>query len=138
MIIIKTVVIYKSKSGFTRKYAEWIAEELSTDIFEASKVSVDLLKAYDNIIYGAGLYAVGINGLKLITRNLDKLKDKKLAVFATGATPFREEALNEVRNKNFTLDEQKHIQFFYFRGGFDFNKKIWGQCRSILNVCYER
>ncbi|GEA31640.1 flavodoxin [Clostridium beijerinckii] len=27
----KTVVIYKSKTGFTKKYAKWIAEELSAD-----------------------------------------------------------------------------------------------------------
>lgn len=118
----KTVVIYKSKTGFARKYAEWIAEELSADIFEASKVTADLLKTYDNIIYGAGLYVVGINGIKFITRNLDKLKDKKLAVFATGVTPYREKDINEVKNKNFTLEEQKYIQFFYLRGGFDYNK----------------
>ncbi len=26
----KTIVVYKSKTGFTKKYAEWISEELST------------------------------------------------------------------------------------------------------------
>lgn len=25
----KTIVVYRSKTGYTRKYAEWIAEELA-------------------------------------------------------------------------------------------------------------
>jgi menaquinone-dependent protoporphyrinogen IX oxidase len=118
----KTVVIYKSKTGFAKKYAEWIAEELSADIFDVSKITTNMLIAYDTVIYGSGLYAVGINGVKYITQNLDKLKDKKVVVFATGASPSREEAISEVRDKNFTSEEQKHIQFFYLRGGFDYSK----------------
>ena len=118
----KTVVIYKSKTGFTKNYAEWISEALSADLFEGSKVTTNMLTAYDTVIYGGGLYAVGISGVKFITKNLDKLKDKKVVVFATGASPCREEAVNEVRNMNFTSIEQKHIQFFYLRGGFDYSK----------------
>lgn len=118
----KTIVIYKSKTGFAKKYAEWIAEELSADIFDVSKVNTNMLTAYDTVIYGGGLYAVGINGVKYITQNLDKLKDKKVVVFATGASPFREEAIRDVRDKNFTSEEQKCIQFFYLRGGFDYSK----------------
>ncbi|WP_291634836.1 flavodoxin domain-containing protein [Clostridium sp.] len=118
----KTVVIYKSKTGFTKNYAQWIAEELSADILDASKVNINTLTAYDTVIYGGGLYAVGINGVKLITKNLEMLKDKKIVVFATGASPFREAAMREVRDKNFTPMEQKHIKFFYLRGGFNFDK----------------
>lgn len=118
----KTVVIYKSKTGFTRKYAEWIAEELSADIFEASKVNINTLNKYDTIIYGGSLYAVGIIGVTLIKRNINKLKDKKLVVFATGASPSRDNVINEVIDKNFTVDEQKNIKFFYLRGGFNYNK----------------
>ncbi|MFT5873622.1 MAG: hypothetical protein ACI8WT_002569 [Clostridium sp.] len=51
---------------------------------DASKVNTNTLADYDTLIYGGGLYAVGINGVKLITKNLDKLKDKKVVVFATG------------------------------------------------------
>lgn len=119
---IKTIVIYKSRTGFVKKYAEWIAEELAADIFDASKITRNILAAYDNVIYGGSLHAVGINGVKLITKNLGMLKGKKVVVFATGATPPREEALSEVINKNFTSEQQKSIRFFYLRGGFDYNK----------------
>lgn len=116
----KALVVYKSKSGFAKKYAQWIAEELQADIYEASKVDRNMLMLYDTIIYGGGLYAVGINGLKLITRNFEKIKDKKLVVFATGATPSRDEDIEKVRAANFTPEQQKYIRFFYLRGGFDY------------------
>lgn len=118
----KTAVVYRSKTGFVKKYADWIAEELSADIFDASKVSINMLTPYDNVIFGGSLHAVGINGIKLITRNLDKLKGKKLVVFASGASPFREEVLDKVRDMNFTSEQQKYIKFFYLRGGFDYGK----------------
>ncbi len=118
----KSVVIYRSKTGFAQKYAEWIAEELSADIFEGSKVTAHMLTDYDVVIYGGGLYAVGINGVKLITKNIDLLKGKKVVVFATGASPSREEVIREVRDKNFTDEQQKYIKFFYLRGGFDYTK----------------
>lgn len=117
----KTVVIYKSKTGFAKKYAEWIAEDLSADIFDVSKVKIQMLTEYDTIIYGAGLYAVGINGVKLITQNLDKLKHKKIVVFATGASPLREDVINDITNRNFTPDQLKYIKFFYLRGGFNYS-----------------
>lgn len=118
----KAIVIYKSKTGFAKKYAEWIAEELSADIFDVSKVNINMIESYDVVIYGGSLYAVGINGIQWITKNLDKLENKKVVVFATGASPARQEVIEEIKNKNFTSEQQKKMQFFYFRGGFDYSK----------------
>ncbi len=119
----KSAVVYKSKTGFTKKYAEWIAQALQADVFEASdKITGNMLAPYDNVIFGGSLHAVGINGVKHIMRNLDGLKGKKVVIFATGASPSREGALNEVKNKNFTAEQQKCIRFFYLRGGFDYSK----------------
>ncbi len=118
----KTVVIYKSKTGFAKKYAVWLAEELSADLFEASKVNIDLLSGYDTVIYGGSLHAVGIIGLKLITNNLERLKDKKLVVFATGASPSSEAVIEEIITSNFSPDQRDKIKCFYLRGGFNYDK----------------
>ena len=61
----KTIVAYKSKSGYTKTYAEWIAQELGCDIKENAELS-DIID-YDTIIYGGGMYEGGFNGVKLIT-----------------------------------------------------------------------
>lgn len=116
------IVLYKSKGGFAKKYAQWIAQELEADLYDASNISVDHLKAYDRVVFGGGLYAVGINGVKIITNNMGVLKGKKIAVFATGASPGREEVIQEVKDNNFTPEQQNDIGFFYLRGGFDYAK----------------
>ena len=30
----KTLIIYTSQTGFTKKYAQWIADEMSADIYD--------------------------------------------------------------------------------------------------------
>jgi menaquinone-dependent protoporphyrinogen IX oxidase len=118
----KTVVIYRSKSGFVRKYAEWIAEELSADLIEHSKADASTFERYDAVVYGGGLYVGGINGVKIITSNMNRLEGKRVTVFASGATPPRTEALEEIVKKNFTPEQLKKLKFFYLRGGFDYGK----------------
>lgn len=116
------IVIYSSKTGFVKKYAEWIAEELSVEALPTEKVRSDDLVKFDTIIFGGGLYAGGINGIKLIKKNLNRLEGKKIALFCTGASPGREHEIDEVWDKNFTKEEQEKMGLFYLRGGFDFDK----------------
>lgn len=118
----KTIVIYQSKTGFVKKYVQWIAEELSADVFEVSKVDINWLADYDTVVYGGSLHAVGINGVKFITKNMDRLKDKRLVAFASGASPSNAKVIKAVMNNNFTLNQQKQIAFFYLRGGFNYEK----------------
>lgn len=118
----KTLVLYYSNTGFTLKYAKWIAEELSADILDAKQSHAEMLFNYDTIIYGGGLYAGHIGGSQLIIKNLDRLKGKKIIVFTTGASPAKEETTLEIQNKNFTPQQQQIIRFYYLRGGFDYSK----------------
>jgi len=116
----KTIVAYKSKSGYTKRYAQWIAQELGCDIKENPELS-DIL-GYETIIYGGGMYAGGFNGGKLITKNLDKLKGKKIALFAVGVNPGRKNEMKIFWDRVLTAEQQKAIGYFYLRGGFDFDK----------------
>jgi len=118
----KTIVLYKSKTGFVKNYAEWIAEELQADLREASGVKVEDLIQYDAIVYGGGLYVSGINGVSLIKDNLDKLTGKRIAVFGSGASPVRQDVLEVVRDHNFTTIQLQQIRYFYLRGGFNYSK----------------
>ncbi|HXK49723.1 MAG TPA: flavodoxin domain-containing protein [Clostridiales bacterium] len=118
----RTLVFYSSKTGFVKKYAEWIAEVLNADLLTFEKADCRTIQSYDTVIYGGGLYAGGINVIGKIKRNLPKLESKKVIVFASGASPWSEKVLNEIRDKNFTPEQQKHLMFFYLRGGFDLTK----------------
>lgn len=73
----KTAVIYKSKYGSTKKYAQWIAEELGADLMETDKTKLSALQNYDVIVYGGGLYAGGVSGISLVTKNFSSIMDKE-------------------------------------------------------------
>ena len=48
---------------------------------------------YDVIILGGGVYASGIAGLQFLKKNIGQLTDKKIVVFAVGASPYDEKAI---------------------------------------------
>lgn len=118
----KTIVIYKSKSGFTKTYAELIAEALQCDLKENKDLSVKDIAGYDTIICGGGLYAVRINGVDFIKKNWNEIKDKNLIVWATGSSPGREEELQALWKNNFSEEQIRKLKLFYLRGGFDYKK----------------
>lgn len=120
----KTLVVYQSVSGFTEKYAHWIAEELSADLRSCKDVDVSLMQGYDVVVYGGPLHAVGIAGVDLVRKNLDALTKAEtcVVVFATGASPPRPAVHEEVFASNFPEEQRGRIHFFYLRGGFDFSK----------------
>ena len=113
-----TIVIYKTKYGATKTYADWIADELSCKSVNAKSITVNDLLEYDTIIYGGGLYAEIINGVSLITKNLEKLKDKKIIVFTTGITPIdcRDYYDKLVIEKNFKPEMIGKIKIYNFLG----------------------
>ena len=113
-----TIVIYKSKYGSTKAYAQWIAEELSCEAIENKGLKAEDLSDYDTIIYGGGLYAEVIAGVTLITKNISKLEGKKLVVFTTGITPLdcRDYYDKMVMEKNFKGDTQTNVKVFNFMG----------------------
>lgn len=112
------IVVYKSKYGSTKAYAEWIAEELGCKAVDAKGMKIDELVKYDTIIYGGGLYAEIIAGVNLITKNIDKLAGKKIAVYSTGITPLdcRDYYDKMVIEKNFKPEMLEHIKVFNFMG----------------------
>jgi len=114
----KAIVIYKTKYGSTKTYADWIAAELGCSAVDARLLKPDDLLCYDTIIYGGGLYAEVINGVSLITKNLDKLSGRKIAVFTTGITPLdcRRYYEGEVIEKNFKPEMLDKLKIFNFMG----------------------
>ena len=113
-----TIVIYKSKYGSTAEYARWIAEEVGCEAVDAKKIKAEDLEKYDTIIYGGGLYAEVIAGVTLITKNFERLRNKKLIVYSTGITPLdcREYYDKLVIEKNFKPNMTDTIKVYNFMG----------------------
>lgn len=116
----KAVVVYCTRYGSTKRYADWIAEEIHADLFEGTKVKAADLLNYDVVIFGGALYAVGILGFDLISKNYDQLKDKKVIVFSVGASPAYPKAIQAVKDSNFTDQMKKKVPLFHVRGAFNY------------------
>jgi len=114
----KIVVIYKSKYGYTKKYAEWIAQELDAALFEHANIKPAQLSEYDLVIYGGGLYAGGINGIKIVTKN----PCKALIVFTVGLADPKITDYTPVLEQSFTPEQLAGIKVLHLRGGVDYAK----------------
>lgn len=117
----KGVIIYQSKYGATKKYADWLVEATGYDCIETKKANATKLENYDVIILGGGVYASGIAGLQFLKKNISTLADKKIAVFAVGASPYDEQAIAQIRDMHFK-EELSDIPLFYCRGAWDEDK----------------
>jgi menaquinone-dependent protoporphyrinogen IX oxidase len=120
----KTLIIYFSKYGTTKKYSEWIAEELAGDICSVNDFRQNILNNYDTIILGNSLYAGKIEGLNIFMKNYETLKNKKLILFTCGLADYsKEENINSIyrRIKNELPEEIiEKIKIFYLRGGINY------------------
>lgn len=115
----KKIIIYKSSTGFTKRYSEWIAEQLQCEVVPLKEISAKKLEEYELVIYGGGFLAGSINGW-------NKFKEKysgNVIVFGTGATPPSEkDMIQEARKRNFTEKELEQIPFFYMQSGLNYEK----------------
>ena len=111
-------ITYKSQYGTTKQYAEWIAEALDAPIFEVSEIKPAQLMSYDMVIHGGGLYAGGIDGIKLVTKN----PCKALTVFTVGLADPSDTDYSDILNKNFKPDQLAKVKVFHLRGGMDYKK----------------
>jgi menaquinone-dependent protoporphyrinogen IX oxidase len=115
----KTYIICNSKTGFTRRYADWIAEALGAAVLPYKEYAKTAISAEDCVIFGSRLYAGQIEHLGKMKARFRR--HRRFIVFATGAVPAgATDAIARMWAENFTEDET--IPRFYMPGG----------------LCYER
>lgn len=115
------VILYQSKYGATKKYADWLREATGFDCVETKKARGKDIESYGTVILCGGVYASGIAGLSFLKKNMAQLREKKLAVFCVGASPYEEKAFLELQARNMR-DELSGVPLFYGRGAWDEEK----------------
>ena len=114
----KGIILYASKYGATKRYAEWLAEKTGFDCVETKKAKIEDVKQYDTILLGGGIYASGIAGLSFLKKNIAQLREKKVIVFCDGASPYEERAFQQIVAHNLK-DSLAGLPCFYCRGAWD-------------------
>ena len=100
-----------------------IAKEVDGEIADFKAMTVEKLSDYDVVVYGGGLYAGMINGLKKAKELFKKSSAKKFIVFATGGTPNEaKEMIDEVWKNNLSPEEIDTIPHYYMQSGICYEK----------------
>lgn len=121
----KRIVIYQSGTGFTAKYAQWIAEGLECEAKEYKSVNPKELEEYDRVIYGGWIFGGMVAGYdKIKALNL-----KDVIVFAVGMTVPSEEVAAKIAKQNQIPRER----LYYYEGGYN-PKKVGFMKRMLLNM----
>lgn len=136
------LVTYSSEYGYTKQYAQWIADALGCGILPAKKGKPTLWQGYDVIIHGGGLYAGSLSGLKPLVKHYDKLRGKTLILFTCGiANPQDHQNVANMEAgiaKVLTPEMQNTVKQFHFRGGIDYarmrpmHKAMMAMMRKII------
>lgn len=126
------IIIYQSKYGATKKYANWLMEITGFDCIETPKARLEMVIQYESIVLCGGVYASSIAGLSFLKKYFRNLKGKKIAVFCVGASPYNEKALNDIK-KLHLKDELSDIPLFYGRGAWNESRMSFKD-RTLCNL----
>lgn len=118
----KTIVIYNSQTGFTKRYAKWIAEATGAECVELSEAKRKSMDAYEAVVFGGWACAGSISKLGWFKGNIDKWSDKKLIAFCVGASPIDNPEIVPTLKQNFEESELKKVNVFYCPGGVNYEK----------------
>ena len=131
------LVAYESKYGFTKTYAQWLAEDLGATLLPAGEVTPATLQTYDGLVYGGGLYAGGVSGIALLTKNFEALRQKPLYLFTVGAADVTDktnvEHIRASLARVLTPDMLQTIHIYHLRGGMRYSQMSFMH-RTMMNM----
>lgn len=119
----KTIILYKSSTGFTKWYAEQIAAALSCPLLPLKEATAERLFGCDTVIFGSRAHAGRIDSFDKAKALVKKSGAKNLILFVTGATPNDAEAVvKKFWENNLTAEELSSLPHFYMQGGLNYER----------------
>lgn len=133
----KTLIIYGSQYGTTKRYAERFAEMTGFPVI--SYEDINALSGYERVIYFGGLYAGGVKGLKNAVKRFS-LNTKLIIVTVGLADVCDKENISNIRNsisKQVPEDLLKSAFVFHLRGGIDYQKLSFKH-KTMMTLLYNK
>ncbi|MBP7557967.1 MAG: hypothetical protein KA821_16945 [Chitinophagaceae bacterium] len=91
------LIIYDSKYGATRQYAEWLSIALRTPVIKSKEVTPAMIEKADLLLLGTPVYYGKFRLAKWLKKNEHNLLHKKMLFFVVGGTSNAED---RERNKS--------------------------------------
>lgn len=118
------LIIYKSSTGFTKRYAMLLAKRLDCTAVDFRHIKSISPSDFDMIIFGTRAHAGSIDGLKMFRRMLRQSSGANLDIlFVTGAASAAEtEVIDRLWKDNLTAKELSRLPHFYMPAGLCYEK----------------
>ena len=118
----RTLILYTSKTGGTKKYAEDIASAISGEAlpFNKRKFKKMDLSQYDTSVYGGWVCGSKIQGADEFLARYDDMAEKNVILFSSGMGFVSKESRDNMITGN--LLDLYHIRYYQLRGSFDYSK----------------
>ncbi|MDI9589079.1 MAG: flavodoxin domain-containing protein [Acidobacteriota bacterium] len=122
-----TAIVYCSQTGHTKKYADWLSEELGTKAIPYSdRKDVDITKT-ELLVFCSWIHAASIKGSKWLKKVMTDHPELRVVVLVSGATPMPSDTwpaseIEDAFRKSFPEADWPDLPYFYCRGGFDYDK----------------
>jgi ADP-ribose pyrophosphatase len=112
----KSIVVYHSKYGSTRQYAEWIGAETGAEVVELKQAKQKHLTAYDAVAFGCPFYAGRLKIAGFVQECAPKLAGKRLAFFAVTARQPDDQGIVTDYERAVPEDVRRSLRFFALPG----------------------
>lgn len=129
----KTAVIYTSKTGFTRRYAQWIAGAVGADCLELKQARDRNFSEYDAIVFGGWVCAATVRHLDWFVRQLPRWTGKRLIAFAVGGSPAGSPDIPGFMEKTFGTEALRAVSAFYCPGGLSY-ENMGAPSRAMMKL----
>ena len=132
------ILLYGSRYGSTRRYAEKLSEQ--TGIPAVSYKKAPVLSDRKTIVFLGGLYAGGVLGLAKTLGRLSLQNGQKLILVTVGlADPNEAETRSNIRaslQRQLPVELLDRAKVFHLRGGMDYQKLSFGH-RTMMKLLYQ-
>ena len=119
----KIAVIYSSKFGHTKKYADWLKEDLGADVLSVDGFSPTKLLSYKLVIFACGVYGDKLSIIDFIKKNMSSVPLQKSMIMAVSwYTNDSEEAKQKLIEENYPEQLKNVVPMYVVNSGIDLKK----------------
>jgi len=112
----RALIVYQSKYGSTKQYAQWIQREIPSDLAEADMAEKCEFAKYDVIVFGGSIRMGKIVIAPLIIESWNAVKGKKVVLFTTSGTPPEHPNIRKIYERSLPEDLWREIKYFPLHG----------------------
>jgi menaquinone-dependent protoporphyrinogen IX oxidase len=121
----RILVLYKTKYGSTKLYAEWLAEELGIGLCEMTAFDPSLLGEYDTVLLASPAYLGGLRCKDFLKSNWAVLEKKRIIVLGVTGVPPEDPRQLQILKRSFPEYIRNSIIYFPLRGAFNYRQLNW-------------